>query len=131
MRRGSQTKGSRVTTETELQDAILLAAPRAFPALRLFRRQVHMVRVDGRVIRAGVRGQADLYGVWRGGTHLELELKAAGGRLSLEQEAWRAWCRVWGVPHLVLTALRDETASQTVDRWLAEIARLTPPHLSL
>ena len=115
--------------ESALQDALLLAAPRALPTLRLFRRQVHMVRVDGRVMRAGIKGMADLYGVWHGGMHLELELKAAGGRLSPEQEAWRAWCLGWHVPHLVLTAQRGEAVADTVARWLDEIAWLTPPGL--
>jgi hypothetical protein len=116
-------------TEGQLQDALLLAAPRALPALRLFRRQVHMVRVEGRVMRAGIKGMADLYGVWHGGAHVELELKAAGGRLSPEQEAWRAFCAEWRIPHLVLTAQRGEAVADTVARWLAEIARLTPPGL--
>lgn len=80
-----------------------------------------MVRVDGRVMRAGVRGQADLYGIWRGGRHLEIELKAAGGRLSPEQEAWRAWCLVWDVPYLLLEAERGESVGDTVGRWIERI----------
>ena len=113
-------------TEAELQDALLLALPSALPRLRVFRRQVHMVRIEGRMVRAGIRGQADLYGVWRGGLHLEIELKAYGGTLRRDQIAWRDFCRSWETPWLLLVGGRSETKTETVVRWMAEIAATAP-----
>lgn len=110
-----------MATESELQWALLKAAPAAIPHLRLFRRNVGTVRVQNRTMRFGVAGQADLYGVFRGGLHLELELKAAGGRLSPEQRAWQAFCLSWKVPHVLLVGGASETTDQTVERWIAEI----------
>jgi hypothetical protein len=109
-------------TESTLQVALLLAAPSRLPALRLFRRNVLAARVGERTVRAGIKGQADLYAYVRGGSVIEIELKAAGKLLSPEQKTWQTWCREWGVPHLVLRAEKGETVEGTVERWIGEIS---------
>jgi hypothetical protein len=110
-----------VTLESDLKAALLLAAPRLLPDLRLFRRQVMRVQLEDRTIPIGIRGQADLWGLWRGGRHIELELKTATGRLTTHQVAWQAFCRSWGVPHLVLRGRDGESTEETVGRWVEEI----------
>lgn len=117
---GSKSRAS-IPTESDLQWALLAAAPAAIPQLRLFRRNVGTVRVHNRVMRFGVAGQADLYGIFRGGRHLEVELKAAGGRLSPEQRAWRDFCLSWQIPHVLLVGGADERIEQTVARWIQEL----------
>jgi hypothetical protein len=114
-----------LTTEHTLQAALLLAAPRLLPDLRLFRRQVMRVQLPDpeRTIAVGIRGQSDLYGLLRGGRHIELELKAAGGVMSKNQLVWQAFCQGWGVPHLVLRGRVNEDAHETVERWIGEIKK--------
>jgi hypothetical protein len=114
-----------VTLESDLKAALLLAAPRLLPDLRLFRRQVMRVLVPDteRVVAVGIKGQADLYGLWRGGRHIELELKTATGRLTPHQVVWQSFCRSWGVPHLVLRERVNETTDETVERWIGEIQK--------
>jgi hypothetical protein len=110
-----------MTTEATLQTALLLTAPEAIPNLRLFRRNVGVTKLDDRVIRFGVAGMADLWGYWRGGSGIEVELKTATGSLSTDQKRWQAFCHEWGVPHIVLKAQKDETVEETVKRWCDEI----------
>lgn len=110
----------------ELQPALLLLAPKRLPDLRLFRRNVMLVRVENRKVKVGIPGQADLYGFWRGGRAIELELKSARGRATPDQLVWRAFCLEWGILHLVLKALPAETKEQTAERWCTEIAALRP-----
>lgn len=107
--------------EAELQAAFLLAAPSRIPSLRLFRRNTGTVRIGPRVVRFGVPGMSDLYGYFKGGRAIELELKAASGHMTPEQEAWRAFCEGWGVTHLVLKAKKEESVEETVGRWCDEI----------
>lgn len=113
-------------TESALQAKLLLAAPARLPALRFFRRNVVAARIEDRTVRAGIKGQCDLYGITRGGGHIEVELKGVKTPTSPEQKAWAAWCAEWGVPHVVLRARKDETAEQTVERWCEEIANALP-----
>lgn len=112
-----------MTLEGKLKSALLLAAPRALPHLRLFVRQVMRVKLHDpdRTIAVGVRGQCDLYGLARGGLHIELELKTADGVMSDKQLAWQAFCHRWEVPHLVLQARSGEGVEETVGRWCEEI----------
>lgn len=111
--------------ESTLQNELLLSAPRELPALRLFRRNILAVRIEGRAMSAGIKGQSDLYGITQGvSRHIELELKSLTGRSSPEQKAWAAWCATWGVPHLVLRPLKDETTQMTVARWCDEIRQV-------
>jgi hypothetical protein len=109
---------------SELQPALLLLAPKRIPDLRLFRRNVVMVAVGDRKIRAGIKGQADLYGFWRGGKAIELELKGARTRSTPDQDAWAAFCFDWGVQHLTLRAQKNETVEETTERWCREIETL-------
>lgn len=110
-------------SETDLKYALLLAAPRALPDVRLFVRPILRVnlRDPDRTIAVGIRGQADVYGLVRGGGHIELELKSAAGTMKKKQLAWRAFCAEWGIPHLVLKARAGESQEQTVERWVGEI----------
>lgn len=109
------------THESNLQQHLLLKAPERLPDLRLFRRNVVAVQVGGRGIRAGIKGQSDLYGYVRGGRCIEVELKGLRGALRPEQKAWAAWCAEWGVPHVVLRAEKGETIDATVERWIGEL----------
>lgn len=107
--------------ESKLQAAFLLAVPREVPAVRVFRRNVAVVRVEGRVIRFGIRGQCDLYAIAYNGLHAEIELKALGGDLAPEQRAWRAWCINWNVPYALLEEREHESKSDTIGRWCREL----------
>lgn len=101
---------------------LLQAAPYALPNMRLFRRVVVNVEAkQGFRVRAGVKGQCDIYAIARGGRILEVETKARRGVLSPAQLAWQAFCLGWGVPHIVLIEKRGETPDETVNRWLGEI----------
>lgn len=114
-----------VSLESQLQTAFLLAAPARLPAVRLFRRNVGAARMHGDVVvRFAIPGQCDLYGITRGGGHVEVELKSLKKPLSVEQKAWAAFCKEWGIPHTVLRSLAGETVKQTVDRWCVELKRL-------
>ncbi len=95
--------------------------------VRLFRRQVFDKTVQdihtGRVfqVKAGIKGQCDVYGYIKGGTPFELEFKSERGKLSVEQERWRDWCREWGVPWLLLQVNKDEQDVATNVRWAFEL----------
>ena len=114
-------KTGRSFLESELQAGLLLAAPSVLPELRLFRRNVSVVRIGDRCIKHGIAGQADLYGYWKGGQAIELELKALGGSPRKGQKEWAAFCQEWGVAHLILKPFKEETIKTTVDRWCQEI----------
>ena len=109
--------------ETALQSRLLLEAPKQISDLRLFRRQIMAGRIEGRFMRAGIKGQADLYGFFKGGIDIELELKAERGEAGKRQIAWREFCLAWGIMHLQPRALRGEEQETTVARWIEEIRR--------
>ena len=112
--------------ERDLTSALLLAAPRALPDVRLFRRPILRVQLQepDRVIAVGIKGQADLWGLCKGGRHIELELKTATGTMRKHQLAWQAFCLAWGIPHLELRARVGEATGATVGRWIGEIRSL-------
>lgn len=110
-------------TETDLLHHFILHAPLVIPTLwRVERRNVINVESKhGARVRNGVKGQADAFALFHGGLHVEIETKAARGVMAEAQERWRDACVSKGVPHLVLRARRDETADETVTRWIDEL----------
>lgn len=112
-----------MTLESSLKSALLLRAPRELPNLRLFNRPVLRVRLldPDRTFQYGIKGQCDVYGLARGGLHIELELKTATGTMKPKQLAWQAFCLEWDIPHLVLQARVGESVEETVERWCEEI----------
>lgn len=110
--------------ESQLQVRLLLVAPERLPALRLFRRNIGSATLRGFKVQFAIPGQCDLYGITRGGGHLEIELKSASGSLKPDQRIWKSWCEEWRVPHVVLHAEKRETIEETVDRWCLELRDL-------
>ena len=108
----------------ELQPAFLELIPFHVPHLRFFRRSNAVTRVHGRMMTFGLAGMPDLYGIFDGGMHLEVELKGAKGRLSPEQIIFQGWCADHRVPYLLLKAKAAETIQQTAERWCAEVQAL-------
>jgi hypothetical protein len=113
-----------MSLESELQSKLLLVAPERFPDLRLFRRNVAKARIRGHVVRFAIPGQCDLYGITRGGLHIEVELKNVGEKLKPDQVRWKSWCDEWKIPHTVLTAMKGETEEETINRWCLELGEL-------
>lgn len=111
--------------ELELMRAFMAEVPCALPDVRVFRREIVNATVSkgGRHfhMKAGIKGQADLFAYVRGGRVVELEMKAAKGRMLDEQKAWREFCASWGVPHLVLRAKTGEHPATTIERWIGEL----------
>jgi hypothetical protein len=111
--------------ETQLLHAFIARVPYTLP-VRIFRRNVaHGKLENGGYVRNGIKGQCDTYAVVKGtAKHIEIEAKSATGRLSQDQKQWQAFCRVWGTPHIVLVAGKDETPEETVERWVLELSAL-------
>jgi hypothetical protein len=111
--------------ERSLQNVFRMQLTQAIPTLRAFVRSVGVFELeDGRVFRAGIKGQCDIYAMARGGLHIELELKAEKGRLTKEQIAWRDFCIEWGVPWLLLQPARGELVEATMERWIGLVREL-------
>jgi hypothetical protein len=110
--------------EIPLMQAFQHAATFALPHVRLFRREVLRAQIQGRQVKAGIRGQADLYALAHGGLHVELEVKALDGRLSPEQKAWRDWCVKGEIPWMLLKPEKGEEPDATVARWVSELRAL-------
>lgn len=116
-----------MSLESTLQAHLLLALPGRFPNVRFFRRNTAKITVAGkgglpdRTMRFAVPGQCDLYGISRDGKHIEVELKNIGKKLEPDQVRWKTWCDEWKIPHIVLTAQKNETDAQTVERWCGEL----------
>lgn len=112
-------------SETDLLHLFIERVPFVLPNLRVFRRNVINVEAKGGYrVRNGIAGQADAYAIRKGGLHVEIETKAARGKLRTAQVAWRGWCHAWGVPHLILQARLGETSDATVQRWIAELGEV-------
>jgi hypothetical protein len=99
-------------TETALMRDILCSVS-ALPGALFWRVNVGVSKtVDGRTIRYGLPGQADIAGCYRG-RHIEIEVKTPKGRLSLHQERWKdAVQRAGGV---YVVARRPADALEALD----------------
>ena len=112
--------------EKVLQRSLLKKAPSAVPDLLLFPRMTAPVQLGTTKTVVGRTGQADVWGVWKGGIHIEIELKSIDGKLSKEQKDWKEFCLKNGIPHLVLQAWTGESIEDTIQRWLLKIISSRP-----
>lgn len=118
-------------SETDLVKLFSYEAVRRDPSLRIFRRNIVAARTAaGTFVRAGIKGQADVYGFLSGSPAVpfELEAKAHAGRPTEEQIAWANFCRRMGIPHLFLRAHKGERPTATVNRWIDELQTLLAPY---
>lgn len=112
-------------SETQLLHAWIARVPYTLPHVRIFRRNIINGQLTtGQRVRNGIKGQADAYAICDGGLHVEIEAKSATGRLTEEQKQWQAYCRARRIPHIVLTAGKNETPEETVERWVSEFSAL-------
>lgn len=111
--------------ETDLLHHLIKRVPFAYPQARVFRRNIikRVVVENGRkfMLRNGIAGQSDAYALIRGGMHIEIETKAATGKVREAQERWQDFCRTFGIPHIVLRASKGEFVDDTVNRWIDEL----------
>lgn len=81
---------------------ILLEIPAKFPGSRAWRNNVLVARIDGRVLRAGLKGQADITGIAApSGRRIEIEVKADRDRMRPEQIAFRDAILAAGGIHVI------------------------------
>jgi hypothetical protein len=81
---------------------ILLAIPERFPGSRAWRNNAVVANIEGRVIRAGIKGQADITGILApSGRRLEIEVKAGKDRMRPEQIAFRDAVMAAGGVHVI------------------------------
>ena len=94
--------------EVELRRAFIAAAIKAYPdRVRLYPRNVGVFRLEGgRYFHSGVKGQADVWGYFRGGDGItrpiEIELKMPRGKVEPAQEMWREHCETWQITFFLL-----------------------------
>lgn len=89
-------EANRITAE------ILLAIPERFPGSRAWRNNAVVAAIDGRVIRAGIKGQADITGIAApSGRRIEIEVKAGRDRMRPEQAAFREAVLAAGGIHVI------------------------------
>lgn len=95
-------------TEAELMNQILLAFG-ARPDLKIWRSNVLVARDrTGRVVRAGIKGQADISGILAPqGRRVEIEVKTATGRQRPEQKNWQAMIEAMGGIYVVARSVED------------------------
>jgi len=82
-----------------------------------------LATIENRVLRAGIKGQCDLYAIERGGRHFEIELKGPTGSLRPEQRLWKEFCEFWGVSYMLLRMNIGESAESAASRWCDEISQ--------
>jgi hypothetical protein len=108
--------------ETDLTRMFIERVPFAIPSARAwYRNIVDDMSARGHKIVAGVPGQADVFVYAKGGKVVEIEAKMAKGRMREAQLAWAAFCKAWGIPHMVLRQMVGEEPVQTVERWCQEL----------
>lgn len=99
------------------------------PKVRLFRRNILDKTVKDFYTarpfqaKAGIKGQADVYGFISSFRAVPLEIEFKGERTptSDEQKNWKNFCDNWGIPHFTFRARVGETSPETVTRWTEEL----------
>lgn len=110
-------------TEIELRRFYVAACTKKFLDVRLFIRNVAKMQIEDRFIRAGIKGQADVWGHLFRDPYpmpLEIELKNVNTSDTDEQKAWRAYCEERRVPYLYMRAKKGDTPAQVIAEWIRE-----------
>lgn len=101
--------------ESELLREILLAVsrirmPNGSAACVLWRQQVGVFETrDGRTVKVGVEGQADLGGLLANGRAIQVEVKSPTGRLRDQQAKWREMVLRMGGVYVLARRVEDVT----------------------
>lgn len=116
--------------EKELISELLRVSKVRIPDLLLFKRETGVERMGASkklpVRRVGTPGQSDLWGIWTGAIHIEIEIKSSKARLLPSQLTWKTFCLSNGIPHLVLQAIPNESIEDEVERWCKRIESTRP-----
>ena len=111
--------------EVVLRREFIAAAIRAYPTrIRLYVRNVGVFKLsDGRYFHSAVKGQADVWGYFKGKDGItrpiEIELKRIRHTVDEAQEMWKAHCEEWRITYLMLVERKDDT--DTVARFVKEL----------
>lgn len=98
-----------MTNETTIMRDILIALSQ-IPGALFWRVNVGVAKTpDGRTMRYGLPGQADISGIVRG-RHVEVEIKTPTGRQSMQQRRWQTAVERAGGVYLVARSV-DEAVS--------------------
>lgn len=98
-------------TEAELQSRILLALGQR-PDVRIWRNNVGAAQVDGRFMRFGLPGSADLIGIVRpSGRLLAVEVKSRTGRLTQAQKTFGRVIEAFGGIYVVARSVEAAVAA--------------------
>ena len=92
--------------EKAIQNEIL----RAFGTkrwMRLWRANCGVAQMGSRVVRFGVRGQADLTGILPGGVRLEVEVKSDRGRQTEDQRNFQRMVERFGGVYVLARSVED------------------------
>ncbi len=95
-------------TESDLVASILLRFG-SRPTIRLWRANVLVAKdKTGRVVRAGITGQADISGLrLPSGQRVEIECKTATGRQTQEQKRWQSMIERFGGIYILARRVDD------------------------
>lgn len=87
---------------------LILARLNALPGVHVWRSNTGAARgPDGRLIRFGVAGQADITGLLPGGRRLEVEVKTRTGRVRPEQRQFQDLITAHGGLYILARSLDD------------------------
>lgn len=90
----------------------VLSAWGAHPRLRLWRQNIGAATFNGRLVRFGTPGAADIQGILRpAGRFIAIECKSATGAARENQEKWRAMVESHGGLYILARSLADVDAA--------------------
>jgi hypothetical protein len=110
-------------TETEMRPYFVAWCTETITDARFLVRNVGVIETEGRHFRAGVKGQADVYGwLFRDPYPMEFEIELKNVRTvqNKYQKAWAAYCAKFKIPYILLRALEGESPYRVVERWARE-----------
>jgi len=102
--------------EAVIQADIILEVSRIFPdSVTIWRNNTGALMVDGRLVRYGLTGQADISGIIKPlGTRLEIEVKRSGGRQSTSQKLFDKMIKRHGGLYLLCDGDIDEQVIEPI-----------------